>query len=51
MIKKTHSINIKLTEEQYLVFQEIKKKSGKTISSLIRENLLYFNYFYQQANK
>ena len=43
----THSINIKLTDQQYSDFKLIKANSGKTISHLIRDNIQFLLTFYK----
>lgn len=44
--KYTHSVNIKLTPEQFEQMKTIKEKSGKSISELMRQNIVFLLFYY-----
>jgi len=46
-IKYTHSINCKLTEQQFNDLQTIKENSGQSISKLMRSNIIFLMSYYQ----
>jgi hypothetical protein len=52
-IKNTHTkaINVKLTPEQWQNLADIRKASGKNISTLIRQNLDFFTHYYEIEKK
>ena len=47
MTKHTKAINVKLTASQHAVLIAISKKSGKNISTLFRDNLLFLAHLYK----
>jgi len=46
-INYTHLINLKITEQQFADLQEIKRNSGKSFSSLVRENISFYLSYYK----
>ena len=51
MVKHTKAINVKLSEDQYNTLIEIREISGKNISTLIRENLIFLTHYYHNTKK
>lgn len=47
----THSINCKLTKEQFEDLQKIKENSGLSISKLMRGNIIFLMSYYQPTPK
>ena len=44
--KHSKTINIRLTEAEYLTLQDIRNKYNVSVSELVRESLLFYNYKY-----
>lgn len=51
IVNYTHTMNVKISEEEFKAVQEIRKLSGKPFSKLLRESIHFHLMYYSEQTK